>query len=92
MTGVPADLSRRLRQVLPRCGPFRNDAELRDLFFEERIAPWRNVIQDSGSISGRVNALISLLYEQHNPLQENALVLFLEVLSEQLDAGDDCRQ
>jgi hypothetical protein len=37
---LPPELLERLREVLPRCGPFEHPQALRDLFVDARLAPW----------------------------------------------------
>jgi hypothetical protein len=42
------DVLARLRDVLPRCGPFDDDRALRTLFTDRRIAPWAGECPQAG--------------------------------------------
>jgi hypothetical protein len=91
-TGISPGTYGRLRTALLECGPFATDNELQAVFIDSRIQPWRHSLPKSDSTANRVQAVINFLYNKYSSSQENALVLFLRVLSEQIDAGDECRQ
>jgi hypothetical protein len=90
--GMAPDLYSRLRAALLDCGPFGSEGELRAVFVDQRISPWRNHLPAAGNPMQRVEAIISFLYNQYSVAQENALVLLLKVLSEQNDPADVCQQ
>ncbi|MDX1689150.1 MAG: hypothetical protein R3248_14295 [Candidatus Promineifilaceae bacterium] len=82
----------RLLEVLARCGPFENNATLRDQFGDPRLWPWRRALPERRSRQERIEATVSFLQERKSSQGEWALVLFLEVLAERIDPGDLCRQ
>lgn len=91
MAGIPAQLFNRIRQALLDCGPFDTDRQLRAVFADSRLSPWRHNLPQADSLTGRVDALIDFLHtKQRGDTRANALVLFLQVLSERLDPGDAC--
>ena len=90
-TGIPADLNKRLRQVLLHCGPFASQQELHAVFIDERIHLWQNHLPEAGTTMGRVEGVIDFLW-QHHAAGENGLVLFLIVLGERLEPDDACWQ
>jgi len=75
-----------------RCGPFESDAALKAVFVDQRIAFLREKLPTANTIDNRVKFTIELLYEQYNKKKENALVLFLRVLSEQSNSDNICHQ
>ncbi len=92
MPVIPPDLLNRLRDTLARCNALASDRALRDLFVDARLAPWRNCVrEDIPDRETRVNALISTLCEQTADNGDNALVICLRVLSENIPAGDALR-
>ncbi|MBN2005781.1 MAG: PQQ-binding-like beta-propeller repeat protein [Anaerolineae bacterium] len=90
MSGIPPNVNNRLRTTLLRCGPFFSDSELTSVFVDARIEPWRNQIPSAATALGRVQTLIDVLYDQYTDTHENALALFLYVLSEHKHPGDSC--
>lgn len=91
MTGIPAELNRRLRSTLLRCGPFDSSRALSYLFIDARLSPWRHMLPEAASPTERIQSLIAMLAERQNPQGQNALVLFLQVLRDQMSPGDACR-
>jgi hypothetical protein len=91
-SGIPAHLYSQLRTALLDCGPFATDRELKVIFADERLSPWRNRLPEANNPSERVEGIIGFLHSRHNTSGENALVLLLCVLSERLDPGDACHQ
>lgn len=90
MPGISSEVYQLLRTTLLSCGPFGSDQALQAVFVDARIHPWRKTIPQANSEVGRVDALISHLIDRQNVEQENALVLFLRVLSERMDPDDIC--
>ena len=91
-TGIPADLNKRLRDVLLSCGPFSSQQELQAIFVDARIHHWRNHLPEAGTIISRMERVVDFLWQQQNSSQENGLLLFLQVLSERLEPEDGCWQ
>jgi CheY-like chemotaxis protein len=90
IVGIPSNLYRQLRTVLLNCGPFATASELNAIFVEKRLVPWRNRLPEANSPTARVEGVIDFLHDQYSNTGENALVLFLRVLSERLDSEDTC--
>lgn len=81
-----------LRDTLLNCGTFTTDQELRSLFVDSRIRPWRDLIPSAPSPASRVEAIVDLLHNKYRNTQENALVLFLHVLLDRNDSNTSCHQ
>lgn len=92
MAGISPSLLTDLRATLLSCGPFRQPEELQALFVDKRLYPWRTQIPQANSEAGRLSAVIDTLLERKNKQGENALVLFIQVLSERLDEADFCHE
>lgn len=89
---LPPQLNDRLQRALLRCGPFDSDVDLRAMFVDTRISPWRDAFPEVRSRRSRVSVLIDELLHHYTPARENALVLFLHVLREKASPGDACHQ
>ena len=72
------------------CASFATDRELKAIFVDNKLRPWRYRLPQADNHLSRVDTHIYFLHNQHNVTQENALVLLLRVLSERLDVGDAC--
>lgn len=92
MAGISPALLTDLRATLLSCGPFRHPDQLHALFIDARLNPWRTQIPEADSEAGRLNAVIDTLIGHENKREENALVLFIQVLSESLHEEDICHQ
>lgn len=92
MAGLSSSTRRQLNQVLLSCGPFDSDRALRAVFIDERIRVWHNSVPEAANRQGRVDLMISWLYERQNARGENGLVLFLQVLVDNTLPEDGCRQ
>lgn len=89
MPGIPPDLYSELRRSLLECGPVENHLQLEAMFVDDRLSPWRYSVPQSDSVTARVDVLVNFLYtRQREDTGINALVLFLQVLSERLDQAD----
>jgi hypothetical protein len=91
------NLYKHLQETLLTCGPFDDDAELRAVFIDSRINAWRNAVPQVNSPIKRVRAVIDLLHNQYSSdpysiIRENALVLFLRVLSDQVSVRNVCHR
>lgn len=89
---IPSGICTRLRHTLLTCGSIDTDRELKDIFIDTRISPWRNKLPQANNVERRVNAIISFLLSQYNDINENALVLFLRVLNDLSPIGTACRR
>ena len=93
MTGISSYLLNRLQTTLLTCGPFASDRELKTVFIDTRINPWRDSLpQADDNPTSRVQAIIDFLYHRHNTHAENALVLLLRVLSDRTNPHDACHR
>lgn len=88
--GIPDQLNRELNEVLLTCGSFDNNDNVRVLFVNSRIHPWRNNLPDANSSGERIKKVIDYLYDKYNAGGENALVLFLQVLKDAINIDDAC--
>ena len=91
-SGIPRQLYNQLHTVLLDCGSFGTDHELKAIFVDNRLYPWRNRLPQADNPTRRVEGAINFLHNQYNDVGENALVLLLRVLSEHLDSRDACHQ
>jgi len=80
-----------IRRGLLQCGPFASDTELGTVFTNPRISPWKNQVPSANSREQRVDALIDVLYDQYDTAGDNALALFVRVLSERTDPQNACQ-
>ncbi|MBA3533129.1 MAG: HEAT repeat domain-containing protein [Ardenticatenales bacterium] len=90
--GIPHDLLERLRETRAKSDAFNIEGELRDLFVDHRIRPWRDSLPSYVAKTARINGVIKYLHEQENVGGENALVLFLRALSAAGPAGTSLPQ
>lgn len=89
MTGIPTSILKELRQALRQCDEFfASNGRLRDLFSDEAIYPFRTGLPERDSVSSRIEATIAHLANKQRTDGRNALVLFLHVLSDQLNEAD----
>ncbi len=87
---LPKGIYARLYSTLLRCGPFQTNRDLKNVFGDPRIAPWRAYIPEADSEASRVTNLITHLLKCCNTTGDNALALFLHVLSDQCHPDDAC--
>ena len=92
MSGIPADLFKQLREALLDCGPCGNYNQLQAVFqVYAELSPFRHSIPQAPDPAAQVNAVIAYLVDrQRADTKENALILLLRVLSEQIDPGAEC--
>ncbi len=89
-TGIPPALYKRLQDVLLHCGPFDSDTALRSVFADQRIHSWQSKFSGADNPDARIKCVIDFLCDQYDASQENALALFLRVLSDLTDPDDAC--
>ncbi|MDF5726659.1 MAG: hypothetical protein PUP92_01130 [Rhizonema sp. PD38] len=93
MAGIPPQLLNRLRQALLRCEQFESDRQIRAIFTYESLRPWHSSLPQADSQTSRVDNLIGFLVDKHrSDTKENALLLFVRLLCEQIDEGDELHQ
>jgi len=66
-------------------GPFDSNEELRGVFADPRLSQWRHSVPEASNRASRVNFTIAKLLDDWNADGENALYLFLVVVSEQTE-------
>lgn len=81
-----------IRKMLLRCAPADSDESVRALFIDERLQPWRDLVHEAPNRYERVNMLLNTLYDRFDDEGNNALCLFLYVLSEHIAHGDECKR
>jgi hypothetical protein len=69
-----------------------NDYELRAVFSDGRISPWRNWLPQAPNPAARVEAVIDVLVQKQDRNNQNALVMLLRVLADRVDERDRCHQ
>ena len=92
MPGLPSELGKELRSALLECGPFESNAELRRVFADDRLYPWRHQVPEAASRQGRVEAVLAFLPDKYHERSGNALLALLEVSQARLDPEDSCYQ
>lgn len=94
MNYLTPELRREIRKALLDCDLFSSHQQLNAIFIDPRIKAWQNRLPiQNQNIQDLVNSVIELLADkQSTGSQENALVLFLEVLADEVDPGDICHQ
>ncbi len=93
MAGLPAELIKRLRTVLPTCDCFQSDERLKSLFVDERISSWAGKIRGAQNAEDRVRYLIEDLHAaKHKKFNQSVLVLFLEVVVGDIPEEDERNQ
>ncbi|MCA9994165.1 MAG: SUMF1/EgtB/PvdO family nonheme iron enzyme [Anaerolineales bacterium] len=82
----------KLRQTLSKCEAFESNASLRSKFVQAAINPWFNRVPAADSVIGRVEGVIRLLHDKYREdTEQNALVLFVQILAEQHDPAEAIR-
>jgi hypothetical protein len=89
MTGIPSHLIISLREILSNCEQFETNRDLRNLFADQRIVPWRNNLPQADTVMERVENVIGYLHDKSHRNGSNALLLLLMVLTDTISPGDD---
>ena len=92
MNGIPSELNKDLQFALLECGLFWDTPSLREHFKDKRIGPWRYSVPGGNTPIALVNGIIAFLYNRHNIDGENALALFLDVLTDSPAATETVKQ
>lgn len=90
-SGIAGELRQRLQKALSSCEIFDSDARLYTIFVDTRLYPWRNRVPQADSKADRVARVIDSLHDKYDNRRQNALALFMNVLSEEIDLQDDQR-
>lgn len=90
MAGLAHELLADLRNVLLDCGPLASASDLRTVFVDQRIKPWRDNLPDASSTTSRMDIVISYLIDRRNRGGENALLLFIQVLRDRANKEEAC--
>lgn len=90
MPGISPELYWEMVDTLERCGQFGSDAQLRAVFSDPRIAPWRTSAPEAPDQHSRVVQTVAFLQDQHSVGGESALVLFLRAVADGIDPQDSC--
>jgi len=73
MAGIEPNLYVRLQETLLKCNEFKSDSQLKAIFVDSRIIPWKNQLSITATPQERVQAVIALLSEKtHNDLGDSA--------------------
>lgn len=89
---ITPNLHRKLRDTLLECGLFDTDRQLQAIFVDERLYLWMGRLPRADNLAHQVDLIIDYLRNKYNKNGDNALVLLLRVLSEELDPRDRCHQ
>ena len=93
MNGIPATINLRLRDALLKSDVVHNGRQLRAMFADDRLRPWRSGLPQADNADMQVTLLIDYLHnKRHADYRENALVLFVKALSESIDSHDALHQ
>ena len=91
MSGLPSHLYSQLRQTLLDCGPFGSNNVIWSIFAHPKLRPFRSQLPEANGRAQRVEVILAYLIEKYRAEpRENALVIFLDVLCEKLDAENEC--
>lgn len=80
--GLSNTIIQQARTVLGECLSLQTQASMRLLFRDKRIILWRDIVPDTTNLETRVDFLIDDLLGRANEEGQNALVLFLLVVSD----------
>jgi hypothetical protein len=89
---MPAGLRAVLVDALHRSGYFSSHEHLQSVFVDARLQPWRKSLPHGNSVAERIENTVDFLLQRRNDQGTSALVLFLRVLGEMIEAGDSLRQ
>lgn len=89
MAGLPPELGHRLYEALLDCDQFEDAGRLRNFFrVNSLLRPWRDKWQ-AGNPQELVESAIGILNDRYrDDTQENALVILVDLLAQQIDPAD----
>ena len=88
MPGIPANLYRRLREVLRDCKEFQSDQRLQTVFVVNELSPFRDRLPQAEAMDERIARVIDYLVNQFLLDGRAVLPVFLIALSEHYDLDD----
>src|SRR5579885_2224412 len=86
MRGLPGSFLRRLQGALESCEEFSSIEELKTVFLDERLFPWRHRLKERDTVSKRVTVVTTDLYPETND-GTSVLLLLLIVLRDRTPEG-----
>lgn len=89
MARIPNALLIPLRQVLSSCEEFRKQRYLSSIFVVEELSPWKSSLPEAESLDERVKLTISYLADKKTEHGDSILAIFLRILSNSYDHGDE---
>lgn len=84
--------SPQIHRVLENFNQFNDDAQLRAVFIDSRIAFEQSELPQAADKKARISQTIEYLWRRANTRDENGLILFLYVLSDLVDPEDIRKQ
>ncbi len=79
--GMPSALMKDLQNTLIQCAEFGSPQELRAVFTNEALAPWRYDVPIAHTQRQLMNLTVANLVQRYNVNGENALTLFLQIMA-----------
>ena len=86
LNGIPANLYNRLELQLLRCMP----QDIAPLFIDSRLFQWRDHLPTANNPLEQGRVLIDFLFLHTDRHNDNALILFLDVLRDRTNPRDAC--
>lgn len=94
--GLSSKFYVQMREILIDCGKFGNGAKLKSIFLNSKLKVWRASFVSkplASSTIDRVDAVIDFFIDKwHRNTNENGLLLLFQVLGEEANLADECRQ
>ncbi len=84
MPGISPGLHKSIREELLKCDPLKDSAVLENIFNDPRLDTWLYTYPRKGTPLNQVTAIINFLLPKEGGDGQNALALFMRVLSEYL--------
>lgn len=87
---LPSNLYQQIRRAFIASGQFETDNQVKNLFVDARLSPWRNRLPLSGNLDERVDSVIRLLDQKFNSRGEPGLISLIMVLLDRVHPEDIC--
>lgn len=81
--GLNPTTIQQVKEILLKTPSLQNKASLRALFRDVRLHQWYSIVPDASNTNEQIDALLDQFIDLENDQRENALVLFLLVISDQ---------
>ena len=85
---IPTNVFDQLKVLLAQTSYFESTRALQNLFSQSSISQWKNDIPEGISVHSRIESLVYFLYDKVGRNQQNALLLFLITLRENIHGED----